>query len=107
MSAGRPHAATTIPPGAVAIAAGTPITRATFDHWMYVTAYSDASQSPGMPVVVPTDPPAFTDCIAAARKQIPTLANLPASVLRASLAPAGGALIHLTPAPRGPGAPSR
>jgi foldase protein PrsA len=58
----------------VADMAGNPITTA-FNHWMYVAAKGNASQSPGAPVIVPNDPPDFKKCIAQVRKQIPTLAK--------------------------------
>ena len=78
-----PSPATTIPAGVVAISAGRPITRTAFDHWMHVVAKSDAAQTPGVAVITPTDPPLFNDCIAQARRQIPTLAKSPTPVLRA------------------------
>jgi foldase protein PrsA len=57
----------------VADVAGNPITTKAFNHWMYVAAAGQATQSPGQPVIVPNDPPAFTKCIAQVRAQIPTL----------------------------------
>jgi foldase protein PrsA len=42
---------------------------------MYVAAQGQAAQSPGAPVIVPTDPPQFKDCIAQVRKQLPSLAK--------------------------------
>jgi len=59
-----------IPPGSVAVAVGTPITQATFNHWMYVAAKSQTSQTPGAPVIVP-DPPDYKNCIARVRKTLP------------------------------------
>ena len=59
----------------VADMAGNPVTTAAFNHWMYVAAKGNASQSPGAPVIVPNDPPEFKKCIAQVRKQIPTLAK--------------------------------
>jgi foldase protein PrsA len=59
----------------VADVAGNPVTTAAFNHWMFVAAKAQASQSPGAPIIVPTDPPAFKKCIADARKQVPTLAK--------------------------------
>ena len=63
--------------------AGNPITTQSFNHWMYVAAKGQASQSPGAPVIVPNDPPDFKSCIAQARKEIPTLASTPAKQLKA------------------------
>jgi foldase protein PrsA len=54
---------------------GNPITTQAFNHWMYVAAKGQASQSPGQPVIVPNDPPNFSKCVAQVRKQIPTLAK--------------------------------
>src|ERR1700759_2478674 len=57
--------------------AGNQITTQAFNHWMYVAAKSQAAQSPGQPVIVPTDPPNFNNCINQARKEIPSLAKTP------------------------------
>jgi parvulin-like peptidyl-prolyl isomerase len=57
----------------VATVAGNPVSLQAFKHWMYVAAKGNSSQSPGSPVIVPTDPPNFTNCIAQVRKQIPSL----------------------------------
>ncbi len=59
----------------VADMSGNAITTAAFNHWMFVAAKGNASQSPGQPVIVPNDPPEFKKCIAQVRKQIPTLAK--------------------------------
>jgi foldase protein PrsA len=59
----------------VATMAGNPISTAAFNHWMYVAAKGNASQTPGAPVIVPNDPPEFKSCIAQVRKQIPSLAK--------------------------------
>jgi hypothetical protein len=59
-----------VPPGSVAVAVGTPITQATFNHWMYVAAKSQISQTPGAPAIVP-DPPDYKNCIARVRKTLP------------------------------------
>ncbi len=67
---------------AVANVGGNPITAQAFNHWMYVAAKSQAAQSPGQPVIVPTDPPQFTQCIANVKKQIPSLAKTPDKTLR-------------------------
>jgi foldase protein PrsA len=61
----------------VADVSGNSITTAAFNHWMFVAAKAQASQSPGAPIIVPTDPPDFKKCIAAVRKQVPTLAKTP------------------------------
>ncbi len=66
----------------MAIVAGAPITVAQFHHWELVAAKSEAAQSPGQPVIVPTDPPGFVKCIAAVRKSSPSFAHRPATALR-------------------------
>jgi hypothetical protein len=77
--------ATTTPrsnaPDAVAVAAGTPITHATFVHWMFVAAKSQSQT--GQTVIVPTDPPAFKGCVAQARRSIPSFARKPVLAVRA------------------------
>src|SRR5689334_22924114 len=55
--------------------AGNSITTSAFNHWMYVAAKGNSSQTPGSPVIVPNDPPDFKSCIAQVRKQIPSLAK--------------------------------
>jgi foldase protein PrsA len=62
-----------VPGNSVAAMSGNPITMQAFNHWMYVAAEGNAAQSPGAPVIVPTDPPDFNDCIAQVRKQVPSL----------------------------------
>jgi foldase protein PrsA len=62
-----------IPGDSVAVVAGNPVSTKAFKHWMFVAAQGQASQSPGQPVIVPTDPPSFTGCIAQVRKDIPSL----------------------------------
>jgi foldase protein PrsA len=71
-----------IPSDSVAVVAGNSITTQAFDHWMYVAAKSQAAQSPGQPVIVPTDPPQFTQCIADVRKAVPSLAKQTDKTLR-------------------------
>jgi len=66
-----------VPGDSVADVAGNPITARAFDHWMYVAAKGNAAQSPGAPVIVPSDPPSFKGCLAQVRKEIPTLAKTP------------------------------
>ena len=51
-----------VPGNAVVQVAGTPITTATFNHWMEVAAASTAA-TPGSKPVIP-DPPKYTNCIA-------------------------------------------
>jgi foldase protein PrsA len=72
-----------VPGNSVADVAGTPITTQAFNHWMYVAAKSQAAQSPGSPVIVPSDPPNFTKCIAQVQKQVPSLAKTSAKQLKA------------------------
>src|ERR1700761_7652216 len=70
-----------VPGDSVAVVAGNPITTKAFKHWMYVAAQGQAAQSPGSPVIIP-DPPNYTQCIADARKDIPSLAKTPAKTLK-------------------------
>ena len=71
-----------IPGNSVADVAGNPITTQAFNHWIYVAAKSQASQSPGSPVIVPNDPPNFDRCVSQVRRQIPTLAKTSTKQLR-------------------------
>jgi foldase protein PrsA len=71
-----------VPGNSIADMAGNPITTQAFNHWLYVAAKSQASQSPGSPVIVPNDPPNFDRCIAQVRRQIPTLAKTSKKQLR-------------------------
>jgi foldase protein PrsA len=71
-----------VPGNAVANVGGNPVTAQAFNHWMFVAAKSQAAQSPGQPVIVPTDPPQFNQCIANVRKQIPSLAKTAVKTLR-------------------------
>ncbi len=72
-----------VPGNSVADVAGNPITIQAFNHWMYVAAKGNASQTgTSGPVIVPTDPPNFTSCIAQARKEIPTVAKESSSQLK-------------------------
>jgi foldase protein PrsA len=64
-----------MPSNSVASVAGNPISQAAFNHWMFVAAKGNSSESPGSPVIVPNDPPDFKNCIAQVRAQIPTLAK--------------------------------
>jgi foldase protein PrsA len=65
----------TVPSTDAAVVAGNPITKRAVLHWMFVDAKGEAAQSPGSPVIVPTDPPEFPKCIAQVKKEIPTLAK--------------------------------
>ena len=67
-----------------AVVAGNPISKRAVLHWMYVDAKGEAAQSPGSPVIVPTDPPEFPKCIAQVSKQIPTLAKESDAKIRAA-----------------------
>jgi foldase protein PrsA len=71
-----------VPGNAVADVAGNPITLRAFNHWMYLDAKNIASQQQGAPVVVPTDPPQYNQCVAALRSQIPTLKSTPTKTIR-------------------------
>lgn len=71
-----------VPGNSVADVAGNPITTQAFNHWMYVAAKGNAAQSPGSPVIVPTDPPQFTGCIAEARKAVSSVAKDSDATLR-------------------------
>ena len=72
-----------IPGNSVAVVAGNPISTQAFDHWMYVAAKGQASQSPGQPVIVPNDPPNFTKCITQVRAEIPSLKKTAAKTIKA------------------------
>jgi foldase protein PrsA len=67
LAAGISGCGSGVPGNAVADVAGNPITTQAFNHWMFVAAKSNAAQS-GAPVIVPNDPPSFTNCISQARK---------------------------------------
>jgi foldase protein PrsA len=71
-----------VPSDSVASVAGNAITTQAFNHWMYVAAKSQAAQSPGQPVIVPTDPPQFTKCIATVKQSVPSLAKQTDKTLR-------------------------
>src|SRR2546421_1837025 len=71
-----------VPGDAVADMDGNPLTVQAFNHWMYVAAKGQASQSPGQPVIVPTDPPDFKHSISDVRKQIPSLSSTSNSQLK-------------------------
>ncbi len=71
-----------VPGNAVADVAGNPISLQAFNHWIYLDAKNIASQNQGAPVVVPTDPPTYSNCIAGLRSQLPALRNTAAKTLR-------------------------
>jgi foldase protein PrsA len=66
-----------VPSEGVASMAGNTISTQAFNHWMYVAAKGNSSQSPGSPVIVPNDPPSFKNCVKQVRAQIPTLSKQP------------------------------
>jgi foldase protein PrsA len=72
-----------VPGNSVADVAGNPITLQAFNHWMFVAAKSQASQSPGAPVIVPNDPPQFSHCVTQVRREVPSLAKTSSKQLRA------------------------
>ena len=65
----------------VANIAGNPISKQAFNHWMYVAEKGNSVEDGG-PVIVPTDPPNFTGCIAQIRAQIPTYKTTAAATLK-------------------------
>lgn len=66
-----------VPSNAVASVDGTPITKADYDKWAVITARGSAAQGGAAAVVVP-DPPTYTRCIAALRKQTRPVRGQPA-----------------------------
>ncbi|MGA9860237.1 MAG: hypothetical protein WBQ18_20390, partial [Solirubrobacteraceae bacterium] len=72
-----------IPGNSVAVVAGNPITTQAFNHWMYVAAKGQASQSPGQPVIVPNDPPNFDKCVTQVRADIPSLKKTATKTIKA------------------------
>ncbi len=75
LGAGLSACGSGVPGNAVVDMAGNPITLPAFNHWMYLEVKALAAQSPGTPVIVPSDPPGFTGCIAQVRKQVPSYAK--------------------------------
>ncbi len=73
LAAGIAGCGSAVPGDAVAVVSGNPISTKAFDHWMYVAAKGNSSS--GGTVIVPTDPPSFKQCIADARKGIPSVAK--------------------------------
>ncbi len=73
-----------VPDGSVAVVAGNPISHKAVNHWMFVLAKQQVSQSaPGQPVIVPNDPPRFSKCVKQVRVQIPALKNTKDAQIRA------------------------
>jgi parvulin-like peptidyl-prolyl isomerase len=72
-SAKSSTSAGSVPASDAAIVAGNPITLRALKHWMYVDAKGQSSQQPGVPVIVPEDPPNFDKCITQVRASIPQL----------------------------------
>jgi foldase protein PrsA len=70
-----------VPGDSIADVAGNPITTKAFNHWMYVAAKGQASQSPGSPVIIP-DPPDYKQCIAKLKTLVPTGSKTPDSTLK-------------------------
>ena len=66
------------------MAAGSPIPQVALYHWMTVAAKSESQ--PGVPTIVPTDPPAFKGCISQVRHQIPSLKRTSAKTLTSDCA---------------------
>ena len=71
-----------VPSGAVASVAGNPISTQAFNHWMFVAAKSNATQSGQTSVIVPNDPPDFKNCIKQVRTQLPSLASTTNATLK-------------------------
>jgi foldase protein PrsA len=72
-----------VPGDSVASMAGNSITTQAFNHWMFVAAKSNASQSGSTQVIVPTDPPEFKGCIKQVHQQIPSLSKTSTTTLKA------------------------
>ncbi len=82
---GSSSSGSSVPSGSVAVVAGNPISLKAWKHWMFVADEGQASQSPGSPVIIP-DPPNYTSCIAAARKDIPSLKKTKTATLKTDCA---------------------
>jgi foldase protein PrsA len=83
LAAGVAGCGSGVPGNSVADVAGNSITTQTFNHWMYVAAKGNAEQEgSSAAVIVPTDPPGFTKCIAEARKEISSVAKQTDSQIR-------------------------
>jgi foldase protein PrsA len=70
-----------VPGNAVVNVAGNPITTSSFNHWLYVYAVFQSSQSPGAPVIIP-DAPNFTHCISQLRKIVPPTTKITDATLK-------------------------
>ncbi len=82
--AGCGSSGSSVPSGAVANVAGNPISTRSDDHFMYIVDKSQAAESEGEAVIVPTDPPQFTGCIAQARADVPSVKKETDTQLRAA-----------------------
>jgi foldase protein PrsA len=75
-----------VPTNAVALVAGNPISKQAYAHWMYVAdkgqSLEEQQQGGSVPVIVPSDPPQFTSCIAQIRAQIAEYKTTAAKTLR-------------------------
>jgi foldase protein PrsA len=71
-----------VPANDAAVVAGNPITLRALKHWMYVDAKGQSAQQPGVPVIVPEDPPNFDKCVAQVRAGIPQLAKASTKTIR-------------------------
>jgi foldase protein PrsA len=80
---GSSGGAGSVPDNSVASVAGNPISTQAVKHWMFVAAKGQAAQSPGQPVIVPSDPPNFPKCVAQVKKEIPSLAKTADKTLKA------------------------
>ena len=70
-----------VPGDSIADVSGNPITTKAFNHWMYVAAKGQASQSPGSPVIIP-DPPDYKKCVAQLKTLVPPGSNTAAATLK-------------------------
>ena len=86
LSMGIAACGSSIPGNSVAVMAGNPITTAAFNHWMFVAAKGNASQSTSAPVIVPNDPPDFSSCIAQVRAADPVACKTPDKAIKADCA---------------------
>ncbi len=81
-----------VPSNSVAAVAGNPITTQAYQHWMFVAAKGNTQGAAAAPVIVPTDPPDFNDCLHQVRQQIPTLSKTPDKTLKTDCAQLFGTL---------------
>ncbi len=75
-----------VPSNSVAAVAGNPITTQAYKHWMFVAAKGNTQGATTAPVIVPTDPPDFNDCLHQVREQIPTINKTPDKALMSDCA---------------------